>query len=165
MGKAKLNIPMCAALVLLLLTMVSIHLTSGLFARYTSSSSGSDSARVAKFDVQTNIEPVAGTEGKFTLTVTNNSEVAVRYSIEVRIPEDLSVTIGNDTKKPEANAKSVLFTDGEWTLAPNAAAPAEHTLEFSVNDWSNQTSANTNSGETEQVIFNFEVKVHAEQID
>ena len=30
MGKAKLNIPMCAALVLLFLTMLSIHLTSGL---------------------------------------------------------------------------------------------------------------------------------------
>ena len=34
MGKAKLNIPMCAALVLLLLTMVSIYLVSGLYARY-----------------------------------------------------------------------------------------------------------------------------------
>ena len=53
MGKqnTKVNIPMCAALVLLLLTMISVHLTSGLYARYTSTASGSDSARVAKFHV------------------------------------------------------------------------------------------------------------------
>ena len=51
MGKTKLNIPMCAAVVLLYLTLLSIHLTSGLFARYTTTVTASDSARVAKFDV------------------------------------------------------------------------------------------------------------------
>lgn len=47
--KTKLNIPMCLAAVLLCLTLISIHLTSGLYAKYISSVSGNDSARVIKF--------------------------------------------------------------------------------------------------------------------
>ena len=92
MGKAKLNIPMCAALVLLLLTMVSIHLTSGLYARYTTTSSGSDSARVAKFDVVGEFgEDITldcsknETSGAYEITVKNNSEVAIKYVLYVTL--------------------------------------------------------------------------------
>lgn len=46
---AKINIPMCIAAFLLCLTLISIHLTSGLYAKYISSASGSDHARVIKF--------------------------------------------------------------------------------------------------------------------
>ena len=46
-NKAKLNIPICVACVLLCLTMISIHLSSGLYARYTTSASGADGSRVA----------------------------------------------------------------------------------------------------------------------
>lgn len=46
---AKVNIPICIASVLLCLTLISVHLTSGLYAKYISSSAGSDSARVATF--------------------------------------------------------------------------------------------------------------------
>lgn len=45
----KVNIPMILAAILLFLTLLSIHLTSGLYARYVTTASGSDSARVAKF--------------------------------------------------------------------------------------------------------------------
>ena len=47
--KTKMNIPMCLAAILLCLTLFSIHLTSGLYAKYISSASGNDSARVIKF--------------------------------------------------------------------------------------------------------------------
>ena len=47
--KVKMNIPMCLAAVLLCLTLVSIHLTSGLYAKYITSDSGSDFARVIRF--------------------------------------------------------------------------------------------------------------------
>ena len=47
--KAQLNIPMCLAAVLLCLTLISIHLSSGLYAKYVVNDSGSDSARVIKF--------------------------------------------------------------------------------------------------------------------
>ena len=47
--KPKVNIPMCAAAVLFCLTVISTHLVSGLYARYTTSGTGEDSARVIKF--------------------------------------------------------------------------------------------------------------------
>ena len=46
---AKVNIPMSIASFLFCLTLISIHLTSGLYAKYISSASGNDSARVIKF--------------------------------------------------------------------------------------------------------------------
>lgn len=46
---AKVNIPMCIASFLFCLTLISIHLSSGLYAKYISSASGNDSARVIKF--------------------------------------------------------------------------------------------------------------------
>lgn len=47
--KTTVNIPICIAGILLCLTLLSIHFMSGLYARYTTSSSGQDSARVIKF--------------------------------------------------------------------------------------------------------------------
>lgn len=47
--KPKTNIAMCIAGVLFCLTMVSTYMVSGLFARYSSTGTGSDSARVIKF--------------------------------------------------------------------------------------------------------------------
>lgn len=47
--RSKLNIPMFIASLLLCLTLFSFHLTSGLYAKYTTVSSGSDSGRVAAF--------------------------------------------------------------------------------------------------------------------
>lgn len=46
---AKVNIPMCIASFLFCLTLISIHLASGLYAKYINSASGSDSARVITF--------------------------------------------------------------------------------------------------------------------
>lgn len=47
--KRKINIPITAACVLLILTALTTHMTSGLYARYATSGSGSDSARVISF--------------------------------------------------------------------------------------------------------------------
>lgn len=43
------NIPMCIAAVMLCLTMISVHLTCGLYAKYTTSGESSDGARVIRF--------------------------------------------------------------------------------------------------------------------
>ena len=47
--KSKFNIPMCLACVLFCLTLFSVHLMNGLFAKYSTSATGSDSARVITF--------------------------------------------------------------------------------------------------------------------
>ena len=48
-ARAKMNIPMCAACILLCLTMFSVHLSSGVVARYSTNTDGADSARVISF--------------------------------------------------------------------------------------------------------------------
>lgn len=89
-AKEKVNIPICAAAVLLCLTLFSAHLTGGIYARYTTSASGSDSARVAKFEVteagtvltdSITADLIPGAEETRTIQVTNNSEVVVKYSV------------------------------------------------------------------------------------
>lgn len=161
MGKAKVNIPICAALVLLFLTMVSIHMTSGLYARYTSTSTASDSARVAKFDVDATVAAVESNPDKAVLTVTNASEVAVQYSIHVTCHSVLSVTVDGKSL-PEGKT---VFTDDSWTLAPNSTS-APHTLQFSI-EWTDGLTdqKNPSPGETENVTFDFDVDVIATQID
>ena len=94
------------SLVLLTMTMFSTHFMSGLYARYTTVDGGGDEARVATFNVSENIvfngTPVTlgiyelettfdkiDTEGefvnpKYTFSVTNSSEVAVRYFVTVK---------------------------------------------------------------------------------
>lgn len=48
-NQAKINIPMFLAGILFCLTLFSIHMTGGLYAKYTTSGSGNDSARVITF--------------------------------------------------------------------------------------------------------------------
>lgn len=54
---AKVNIPMCLACVLLCLTLFSVHFSSGVVARYTTTTDSGDSARVIKFGDLTLTEP------------------------------------------------------------------------------------------------------------
>lgn len=49
MTKNKKNRPMYAACILLCLVLITAHMTSGLYSRYTAGGSGSDSARVISF--------------------------------------------------------------------------------------------------------------------
>ena len=156
------------AAVLFCLVMFSTYLMGGLFARYTTSDQGGDSARVAKFDVACSVaqatdEDGKDIEGKFTLTVTNNSEVAVAYSIHVAFSAPMSITIGGETKTLAEGETSVTFTNDDWTLAPGE--DDKHTLQFAITDWTGVTNKDTDSGPTEPVTFVFEVSVTAEQID
>lgn len=66
-----INIPMCIASILLCFTLFSIHLTCGLYARYTTTASSSDSARVIKFGNLTIVE-----EGDFVSGSGNQMIVA-----------------------------------------------------------------------------------------
>ncbi len=88
-AKNKIPVSLSVASVLLCLVLLSAHFTSGMYARYVTSASGGDTSRIAKFVVSGKgaEEPVqikAGdTEGEYTITLTNNSEVAVRYDLTV----------------------------------------------------------------------------------
>ena len=170
MGKAKLNIPMCAALVLLLLTMISVHMTSGLYARYTSTVTVSDSARVAKFDVTTVVTPVAGENGKYNLNVTANSEVAVTYHMDLVFTESLgdalsgnklAITVDGDSGDWNEATKTLSFSNID-TLNPGPANK-NHTLLFDILDWTFVTAGE--SGDEITKVLSFTANVTAEQVD
>ncbi len=86
-------------IVLACLTLISVYMTSGLYARYTTRATSSDSARVAKFRVTDTLTVtdskgyevnsftmfedslIPGESTTYTFAVQNDSEVAVRFSV------------------------------------------------------------------------------------
>lgn len=93
---------------LLCALLVTSHMMGGLYARYTSGAEGASSARVAKFafteswGMQTQSIPLSGAElipgGKITVPVTveNNGEVTIRYTVKVEnLTGNLPITVGD----------------------------------------------------------------------
>lgn len=116
----KLNIPMCVACVLLCLTLVSIHFTSGLYARYTSADAGVDSGRIAKFDIKHShysfsedlVLALAPGTHVTEIEVYNKSEVTVDYTIMI---ENVTCNIPLQFQVDEGAVTSGLFT-GSYTI-------------------------------------------------
>lgn len=173
MGKKKMNIPMCVALVLLLLTLVTSHMTSGLYARYTTVNSISASARVAKFQVDTTpgltdvtVDVAQDSTGAYTFTVTNNSEVVVRYSVIVKMKQPISATMlqialdsGSYSYLDQNN--TVTFPVSQ-VLAPLGDRQT-HTLNFQITP---KELFDSVQGEEEiNLELEFTVTIRAEQVD
>ena len=144
------------ALILLCLVLVSTYATMGLHASYKSGATGTDSARVAKFDVDVTgsgndavaVHTSQAANNTCTITIANKSEVAVRYTLKVSDIPDVVVT----------------FSSTEGTLGVGVGAEAAtHTLTFTVSDWNAVTKDMTN--EKPNVSLNFTVTVDVEQID
>ncbi len=102
----KANPALRIAAVLLCLTMFSFYMMSGMFARYTTSGRAQDDARVAKFKVSEVLkkgnqtaQTIALTldpgepNGEYAIVLTNDSEVALKYTIKVTQVGDLPLTI------------------------------------------------------------------------
>ena len=111
--KPKVNIPMCAAAVLFCLTVISTHLVSGLYARYTTSGSGADEARVIKFgqieivesgafineNKEMMIIPGVDIEKKAAVNF-GGSEAATYVFVEVALSEIWTMTTATVDEKP-----------------------------------------------------------------
>ena len=168
----KLNTMLKLAGILLCLVLATTHLASNLYAKYTSSDSGGDSARVAVWNVEasgssasdvkidlataaTNNSTVSDT---YALTVTNKSEVASNYDIIVvfdkALSDEITLTLddGAKTATPTDKKEFVFSNVGQLGVGNTSAA---HTLTFAANyadvdvDYS----------------YEFNVKVDFEQID
>ncbi len=156
--KAKMNIPMCAACVLLCLTLFSMHLTGGLYAKYTAKGNGEDDARVAKFNVVTTGDAdavavsTAVISDTYVITVENNSEVAVEYNMSVAL----------ESKSESAGVNASLDKDN-GTLAANASTANTHTLTFSVLNW--DTITENTKAESANINIGFTVTIDVVQID
>lgn len=155
---SQLNIPMCAAGVLLCLTLFSVHLTSGLYAKYTATATGSDSARVAKFEVVYAKDPddiVITSDGVnndniYAFTITNNSEVAVSYQLSLQDEPPNGVTYQFSPQ------------NGDLDPVGGANTADNSTLTFTPS-WAEFTAELTNENPTKN--FEFTIVVHIEQID
>lgn len=86
-----------AGMLVFVMTLFSLNMTSGLYARYTSGATGSDSARVARFDVTPSDQSIpmsieldffdsSKKEDSVEFEVISNSEVAVKYDVILTLP-------------------------------------------------------------------------------
>ena len=124
-------------IVLACLTLISVYMTSGLYARYTTRATSSDSARVAKFRV-TNTLTVTDSKGdevnSFTMIedslipgesttyafeVQNDSEVAVRFSVRGEV---------------SINNLPLVMSPVTITLAPNTSETAQFVVSWPANE-------------------------------
>lgn len=155
------------AALLLCLTCLTTSMVAGLYARYTMTSGGSSAARVAKFSINEtnyydsvtlNVAMVPGESVNKSVSVTNNSEVSVHYSVTIRnttrnLP--LHLTVGG------ADQTSAFNSDSGYTIAADLAPNGSSTsLSFSINWPAAQTSSGY-SGMVDEVT----VAVTAAQID
>ena len=137
-------------IVLLCLIVLSIYFMDGLYARYVSNGTGSDSARVAKFDVDVvgdadvAISTIQLTDNVI-ITITNRSEVDISYQLTVDVDSALKGT----------------FTNGNGYLNPGESISA--TLTFEVLDWDAVTEHMQNAQDSKS--YNFSVTVNAVQVD
>ena len=165
-GDKKVNIPLCAALILLTLTLITTHMTCGLYARYTSRATASDSARVAKFDVDYTVTENTDTarEGDFTLRVINKSEVAVQYYFVVGHSAPMEVSIADGTVQNTVDGSMTYrkFTHTGWVLAPGASS-GEIPMQLTMTQWDGPLESLDSN--TAKKTENFTLWVHAVQID
>lgn len=132
--------------VLLCALLCSVHLMGGLYARYSTSVSGGDGARVAVFGVVCSSNDANTTKSleigssetvSYVFTVENTSEVTIQYTILLEgVPSGVTVS-GNS---------------GTFTLG--IGAKREHTLTFMATDAASEVTAQKVS-----------VKVKAEQVN
>ncbi len=92
--------------ILLCLTLFSFWMSRGFYARYSTTITGEDSARVAKFEILRTgtysedlvIELAPGETTTKTIVITNNSEVVVEYSLDVEnLTENLPLKLEMET--------------------------------------------------------------------
>lgn len=170
-SKKRPNFFLCAALVLLCLVLISTHFTSGLYARFTTKASGSDSGRTAFLNVSAELN--SGTdENNYTINLMNNGGVAVSYSLEITLTDaayaDMvpSVVLNGETKSFEDG--KVVFED-VGVLAPGAQVN-DTTLCLNLNEQflgnSDSTPDNSNEQtETAQYEAPFTVRARFTQVD
>lgn len=149
---AKFNIPMCLACILFCLTLISVYITSGLYAKYTVKNGVGDSARVIRFGELTITESGDfgdGSQGviipgvdltKKAVVAFAGSEASTYIFIKITLCSDwttdgtnFTVTVGNKTQMQWkiGDDWKYLNTDGNGTyiyyreLAPNTPLSAD----------------------------------------
>lgn len=149
MKKRNINAPIAfrVALFLLVLTVISTSMVGELYAKFTTGAGGIVSGTVAKFSVDAVVE--VNEDGAYMLTVTNNSEVTIKYTVYGTVD-------GNDL--PPGVTLTLLMENGaEITDQPlTLAAGGTAELEIKVNE---------DESVSPHDAFDVQIMVRAEQVD
>jgi len=146
-NKQKVNIPLRAAAVLLCLALVTACMTSGLYARYAATTSGSDSARVAAFvfdvnDTSAHFLDVSevnapGKSQTFQFEVRNDntsriSEVTEEYKLHIELhgslPLTVEVTADDNAKLDLTESASQVLESGVRSFLAGEAQKNTYTM-------------------------------------
>lgn len=156
---------LCLAGVLFCLTLFSMHLTSGLYARYVARGTSGDRAMVAKFSIEQTgtIDRFIAvdvcpdfTSQTYTIALENNSEVDVAYTVHVeRMTENLPLNL-------TLTGSNVSEGSGGITAAGTMDANSGVTVSYGLRiAWPGSETAEAYSQEIDAI----RVTVRAEQID
>ncbi len=132
-NRKKVNIPLRIAGILLCFVVFALFFSSGMLARYSTGAGAPDNARVAKFSNTVTLvdgeatvalpDTVATTDDPFKFTVENDSEVAVRYTLELVFPEGkpnyLTVQYDGAELTPDAETGVISVLCGELAVGGN----------------------------------------------
>lgn len=149
----KVNKPMVVACILFYFTLVSVWMTSGLYAKYVSADSAEDSARVAKFEVTEDVTQFSKdllieiSPGVLSqdIQIVNNSEVAIDYTITLKnTTNNVPLTFTVDNKN-------------EMTFSMAAGATETHSMEV--------VFAQENAQEYAGMVDMITISIVAEQLD
>ncbi len=153
--------------------LLSAYLVSDVWARYFTQSTGRDSARVAKWDIQINASTseedmtFSGNMNdemkeslSYAFSVSSNSEVSAKYDITVefsgRLDSTVDLVIDGIPGMPN-NDRTVFTFTGNWTFAPGSHSK-NHTLTLTRTYQNGQEPENFDGVEVS-------ISVIAEQID
>lgn len=138
--KYRVNWILQTAMVLLCMVMISVWMLSGLYARYATTDSGGDHARVAAFCVTdsstmsqsfTEVMKPEGESKKIEVSLQNKSETAVNYQIAFELEGNLPLLVKS------ASTNSNLKQDGNslvWNTVVSANKGSEDKYTFQL-DW------------------------------
>lgn len=158
-------------IILLCIWITSVYLIGGLYAKYSTYASGSDSVRVAfavatasgRGDEHGLIDPAAGNSFDYTVTVSNEkdgrvSEVSLEYTIYINLPENfptMDITVSGAELDTGNSTSTLLAFRVNNILAAGISTTNEHIVSF------------TGTKETIGVFSDLQVsiKVIAEQVD
>ena len=171
MKNKKVNIPIRIASVMLCLVLFSLYMTSGMFAKYATGGTSSGNGRVAKFSVTATDQgkseyvfdqaAAQQPDGSYEVTIENDSEVAVRYTIILKfdraIPNYLTITPDENVtvSYDENDKKVVMLTGGD--LIPKSSAVTK-TIKFGV-DYDEFVDGVTLGQQTETISFDTIVRL------
>ena len=164
-------------IVLLCLVLFSVHLTSGLYARYTSKVSSQDSARVAKFDVASKekndialsinldfFDP-AKQNDSIEFEVSSSSEVPVEYDVVLVFPEEMiKLVSGGDIIIQINTGVTGVIDDADNTITfeggsfmPGATQSESYTITLQIKPDTMVAPVDISNSAT--------LRIHVEQID